>query len=97
MIPTCLGVVAVDHVDAEESNGFLLTSSPPLLYQFGHDSPSTNVKVFKRIVDHMASLCVKRSEAESRGTYIQPMVSIITHPTFSSAQWLDIGYAFMVG
>jgi hypothetical protein len=70
MIPTTVGIVAIDRMDVEEPSGFPLTSSPPLLYQFGHHSPSSNLKVFKQIVSHIGAMAQKREDEDAAGKFL---------------------------
>lgn len=66
MIPTTVGIVAIDRTDVEEPSGFPLTSSPPLIYNFGHHLPSANIKMFTIISEQIAKMAHKRAEVDNK-------------------------------
>lgn len=63
-LATSIGAVVVDRMDVTETTGISITASPPLLYSFGHESPRENVGAYRKILDKLASMCIRRLEKE---------------------------------
>jgi polyribonucleotide 5'-hydroxyl-kinase len=63
--PTTIGAVAIDRPDVEESFGFSLVTSPPLLYYYGENSPGKNPVLYNQTVSTLAEVVLKRLETDS--------------------------------
>lgn len=58
-------------MDAEESTGINLLTTPPLLYYYGHSSPAANPKAYKRIVSRVAKLSQQRCDEDEKGRLLR--------------------------
>ena len=64
IMPTTIGAIVADRMDIEQRNGIDLTTSPPLLYSYGHHTPATNLSMFKRITEKLASLVKQKIDGD---------------------------------
>jgi len=62
---TITGAIVVER-PADVENGYSLTA--PLVYHFGHTSPSANPQLYNQLVSQLVEVINMRSEANNKST-----------------------------
>ncbi|XP_074653182.1 polyribonucleotide 5'-hydroxyl-kinase Clp1-like [Tubulanus polymorphus] len=63
-IPGTIGALIVERpADVEEGN---FAQTAPLVYHFGHASPSSNISLYNRLVSRLALICNERCEVSKK-------------------------------
>ncbi len=70
MVPTVIGAVVPDRMDVEELSGIALTTSPPLLYYYGHHELQANPRMYQSIVSTLASVVNERATKSQECTIL---------------------------
>lgn len=72
-IPGTVGALVVER-PADPEEGYHLTA--PLVYHFGHKSPSDNMELYTLLITRLAEVVNMRSDAKKRGTVVRASCSL---------------------